>query len=81
MTDKELMDLAMQVATGNLTTATVGYDEFQSEDFVITDNAWQPFEYYEEGEYADMIMVEYDTVLRALKKVRGPYKSIWKERK
>jgi hypothetical protein len=70
MTDKELMNLAMETATGNLTTTTVGYDEFMSEDFVVTEYAWEPFEEYWEQHYVDMIMDEYMNILRALKKVR-----------
>ena len=74
MTDKELMNLAMEVATGNLTVTTVNYDEFMKDEFMVTDHAWEPFEHYLESQYVDMIMAEYYTTLKALKKVRDTCK-------
>jgi len=71
MTNKQMMDLAMKTATGNTMTKQFTYDEFMDDDLVIDDYSWYPFESYSENEYINIVISEYDSILRAMRMVEG----------
>ena len=69
MKDKELMDLAMRTATGNLTTIAMNYEEFM-EVFEVAEVTLEIFEDIHETDYIELITSLYMDIYMALKKAR-----------
>jgi len=69
MKDRDLMDLAMRTATGNLTTTTMNYEEFM-EVFDMTEVTPEIFENLHETDYIELITSLYMDIFLALKKVK-----------
>lgn len=61
MTKQQLIDKAYQIATS--TTMTEEFNEEQFQDVDCTEYAWQPFEYWDDDTYANLVVGVADRII------------------